>query len=147
MSLAERLKRFGIGWPIIHFGLSSCGCLLIDKGVFTLILLATTSLMGRGASIMCAITVARLISGNCNYFYNQRFVFGVVVAWRSYWQYWSLCLVNISLSIGATEALTALLDVNGLAITVVNICVDVCLFLFSFSIQRFFIFRKRSTKI
>lgn len=60
---------------MIHFRLSSLGCLLVDKGIFSVIFLSLTERAGREIAIAVAIVMARIISGHCNYFYNRHCVF------------------------------------------------------------------------
>lgn len=136
--MRDRILR--TGRELVHFGLSSCGCFVIDKAVFTAVCLPMQSAAGRVVAIAAASVLARIVSGHCNYFYNRRFVFKAASALKSYGQYWSLALVNLGLSMLATECISAGLDANGLAISAVNIGVDVALFLFSYSMQKFFIF-------
>ena len=136
--MRDRIQR--AGREIVHFGLSSCGCFAVDKAVFTAVCLPMQHAVGRVAAIAAAIVAARMISGHCNYFYNRRFVFKAEPTLRSYWQYWSLVLVNLGLSLLATECVTAWIDARGLVISAVNVGADVVLFLFSYSMQRFFIF-------
>jgi len=137
------LRRLLPGWTLVSFGLSSCGCIVIDKGVFTAVCLPLQDVTGRAVAIVIGLVVARLISGNCNYLYNQRVVFKSPSTRRAYLQYWGLVAINVTLSMIATEVISAVLDAKGLAITLVNFCVDVSLFVFSFTIQRLIIFKNR----
>ena len=136
------LRDLKPSWTMVHFGLSSCFCLLIDKGVFAWLCLALESTVGRGPGIAVSAVVARLVSGNVNYAYNQRVVFRKRATWRSYVQYWGLVVVNMSLSVAMTELATMAFDAHGLMIVVMNVCADVLLFLFSYLVQRLFIFRR-----
>ena len=117
--------------------------MVVDKVLFTAVCLPVQHAAGRTVAIAVAIVLARVISGHCNYFYNQRMVFKSASTFASYWQYWSLVLVNLALSMLATEVVSSLIDAKGITITGVNIGVDVTLFLFSFSVQKFFIFSKK----
>ena len=130
-------------WSLIHFGLSSCSCLVVDKGVFALVSMTTMSSLGRATSILIAGIVARAISGNINYWYNSVVVFNRKTTLRSFLSYWGLCAVNITLSILATQLIVSLHDVKGLYITLVSLAVDVGLFLFSYFVQRVFIFKRK----
>lgn len=140
MNSGLRDRILPVGREIVHFGLSSCGCFVIDKAVFTAVCLPMQHAAGRATAIAVAIVLARTISGHCNYFYNRRFVFKAASSLKSYWQYWSLAIVNLGLSMLATECISAWIDAKGLAISAVNVGADVVLFLFSYSMQRFFIF-------
>lgn len=48
----------------------------------------------------------------------------------------------MTLSLLITECVTAVADANGYAIVLINFCADVVLFFFSFSVQRFIIFKR-----
>lgn len=137
------LSLFRRYWSLIHFGLSSCGCLVIDKGVFALVSMMTMESFGRATSILIAGMVARAISGNVNYWYNSVMVFKRKTTIRSFLSYWGLCAVNITLSILATQIIVSWHDVKGLYITLVSLAVDVGLFLFSYFVQRVFIFKRK----
>lgn len=137
------LSLFRRYWSLIHFGLSSCGCLVVDKGVFALVSMSTMESLGRSTSILVAGIVARAISGNINYWYNSVMVFKRPTTFRSFLSYWGLCAVNITLSILATQIIVSWHDVKGLYITLVSLAVDVGLFLFSYFVQRVFIFKRK----
>lgn len=140
IKLLDLFRRY---WSLIHFGLSSSGCLVIDKGVFALVSMMTMESFGRATSILIAGMVARAISGNVNYWYNSVMVFKRKTTIRSFLSYWGLCAVNITLSILATQIIVSWHDVKGLYITLVSLAVDVGLFLFSYFVQRVFIFKRK----
>ena len=128
-------------WVLIHFGLSSCVCLIIDKLVFSFLAFSLIETVGRGFAIVVAQIFARLVSGHANFFYNNKFVFGQAsVSFRKYWGYWGLCLCIVSLSLLLTELLTMLCDAHGWAITFWSIVADVLCFFISFIVQRIVIF-------
>lgn len=144
--MIQKIKRFLPSWSLIHFGLSSVGCLLIDNAVFSAVCLATESALGRAVAIAVSTVAAYVVSGHCNYFYNQRFVFGSVATLKSYCQYWCLVLLNGSILMTVTEVLAARLDLHGLEITLVKLLAQIVLFLFSYTMQRCFIFKRRPTE-
>lgn len=146
MPVWRKFRKIAPGWTIIHFGLSSCGCIVIDKAAFTLAVIPLEGAIGRSVAVVISGLIARLVSGNINYLYNQRAVFKAHPSIKSYVQYWGLCAITLSLSITATTILVHLADVHGAWITLVNFLVDVCLFLFSYCMQKFFIFKKREVK-
>ena len=138
-----KIRNLLPNWTLIHFGLSSVGCMLVDNAVFTGVCVLAEFPLGRELAIFMATVAAYAVSGHCNYFYNQRYVFRSVATLKSYFQYWGLVLVNGTLLVTATELIVARLDVHGLKITLVKfVCQDV-LFFFSYAMQRFFIFRRR----
>jgi len=140
--LPQPIRGFAPAWTLISFGLSSCLCLVIDKIFFSLVCLPLVGLFGRSQSIVAGVIVARLISGNCNYFFNHKVVFGKAATLRSYCQYWSLVVINLLIAMSATTLISKWADAKGLVITAINLCVDVALFAFSFVMQRYVIFKK-----
>lgn len=137
-----KIKSLLPSWSLIHFGLSSVGCLLVDNAVFTVVCMLSENALGRATAILVATVAAYAVSGHCNYFYNQRYVFRSEATLKSYFQYWGLVLVNGSLLMLATEFLAARLDAHGLKITLVKFVCQVILFLFSYTMQRCFIFKR-----
>lgn len=128
-------------WTLINFAISSGGCMIIDIVAFSLICVPLQVAVGRNFAIMCAVTCARLISGNCNYFYNQKFVFKSVLTWKSYFQYWGLVIVIAALQTLFTQQVSAAFDVNGIYVSAVQFLGMVTLFVVSFLIQKCVIFR------
>ena len=140
--MKTKIKSLLPRWSLIHFGLSSVGCLLIDNAVFTLVCVLSEMALGRAMAILVSTVAAYAVSGHCNYFYNQRCVFGGEATLKSYFQYWGLVVVNGTLLVLATEFLAARFDAHGLKITLVKLACQVVLFLFSYTMQRCFIFRR-----
>ena len=88
-----------------------------------------------------------MISSHFNYLYNRYVVFRdrtrLSKRHHSYYGYFGLVLVILSASYALTEGCSALLDVKGVAITVVKIVADVVLFLVSYLVQKKFIFKSK----
>ena len=136
---------------LFQFCLSSVLSFVLDNAVFAAIVwyLAGKS-MPRREDVLIALVVGRLVSSNFNFFYNRFVVFrrrrrltrmrmqrGV----RNYLRYWTLVLLLAAGSYALTSLFAALLDVRGVAITVVKIVVETLLFVASYFLQKRFIFK------
>lgn len=130
-------------WTLINFAISSGGSMVIDIAAFTLICVPLQVAIGRDLAIVSAVIGARLISGHCNYFYNQRFVFKSVSTWKSYFQYWGLVIVFAALQMLFTQQVAAAFDVNGIYVSAVQFLGMVILFVASFVIQKCVIFKSK----
>ena len=102
----------------------------------------------RRSDVLVALVAARVISSHFNYFYNRFVVFRRgdgerAGAHRSYYGYFGLVLAVGAASYALTEGCSALLDVQGVAITIVKIVADTVLFVASYLVQKKFIFARR----
>ena len=135
---------------LLQFCLSSILSFLIDNGVFAAVMWVMAAKdTPRRDDVLIALVAARVISSHFNYFYNRFVVFrrGDVPRkgpHRSYYGYFGLVLAVGVASYALTEGCSALLDVQGVAITVVKIVADTVLFVASYLIQKKFIFARRS---
>lgn len=134
---------------LFQFCLSSILSFLIDNGLFAAVTwFLSTKDTPRRYDILVALTVARLVSSHFNYFYNRFVVFRarrpITSRHRSYYGYFGLVVFIGLLSYGLTEGCAALLDVKGVAITIVKVVADVALFLVSYWVQKKFIFKSRT---
>ena len=137
------LDSFRIYGALLHFCASSVGCFLLDNAIFTAVLFAAMRLTDwkRATNTLIAICVARAVSASVNYFYNRRFVFRSAAAKRmSMPRYWLLVLAVMSAGYGCTAGLARILDVNGIAITVLKVVVETALFFLSYQAQRKWVF-------
>jgi glycosyltransferase involved in cell wall biosynthesis len=128
---------------LLHFCASSIGCFLLDNAVFTLALVAMMRLTDwkRASNTFVAICIARIVSATVNYLYNRHFVFRADQSGGvSFLRYWMLVFFIMSTGYGCTAALSRFFDINGVAITLIKISVETVLFLFSFHIQRKWVF-------
>jgi putative flippase GtrA len=100
--------------------------------------------MSRRYYALLALCGARLVSSNFNYFYNRFVVFGSPSRRRgphgSYFRYWALVLAIGAASYALTETFGMLLNVNGVAITIIKIFSDAVLFFVGYFIQKRFVF-------
>ena len=134
---------------LIQFCLSSVLAFLIDNGVFAAVMWTMTAKdTPRREDVLVALVAARLVSSHFNYFYNRFVVFrrgrdARKGPHRSYYGYFGLVLAVGAASYALTEGCAALLDVKGVAVTVVKIAADAVLFVVSYLVQKRFIFRRR----
>lgn len=133
---------------LLQFCLSSVLSFLLDNGIFAaLIWVLSEKETPRRNDILVSIVVARVISSHFNYLYNRYVVFRdrtrLSKRHHSYYGYFGLVLVILCASYALTEGCSALLDVKGVAITVVKIVADVVLFLVSYLVQKKFIFKSK----
>ncbi len=132
---------------LLQFCLSSVLSFLIDNGVFALVIwMLQDKSTPRRDDILVAMLAARFISSHFNYFYNRFVVFrrdpgAAKRPHRSYYGYFGLVLAIGAASYALTGMCSAILDVQGVAITIVKIAADVVLFVASYLVQKKFIFR------
>ncbi len=127
---------------LLQFCLSSVLSFVLDNAVFAGVLwLMTAREASVHASIFVSLVAARCVSSNFNYFYNRLVVFRTRGRKRSFFQYWGLVLAIAAASYGLTRALSAVLGVEGVAITAVKIAAETFLFFASYWIQKKFIFK------
>ena len=135
---------------LFQFCISSVLSFLIDNGVFAAVMWVMAAKdTPRRNDVLVALVAARVISSHFNYFYNRFVVFRRgdgerVGAHRSYYGYFGLVLAVGAASYALTEGCSALLDVQGVAITIVKIVADTVLFVASYLVQKKFIFARRS---
>ncbi|MBR1921887.1 MAG: bifunctional glycosyltransferase family 2/GtrA family protein [Kiritimatiellae bacterium] len=138
---------------LFQFCLSSVLAFAIDNGAFAAVICL---LAGRDSprrdDVLAALVVARVLSSHFNYFYNRFVVFNGEAATRggghrSYYGYFALVLALGAASYALTEGCAALLDVRGVAITVVKIVADTVLFFASYLVQKKLIFRPAANMV
>ena len=135
---------------LFQFCISSVLSFLIDNGVFAAVIWVMAAKdTPRRDDVLVALVAARVISSHFNYFYNRFVVFRRGDAprkgpHRSYYGYFGLVFAVGAASYALTEGCSALLDVQGVAITAVKIVADTVLFVASYLVQKKFIFARRS---
>lgn len=118
--------------------LSSC---FIDWGLFWLFLLPL-AMIEETTRIVIATVLARLLSSLYNFTVNRRAVFkSGGTPFRQAARYYLLCIFQMCLSAGFTAGLCHLFGGSEL---LKKALVDTVLFLFSYQIQRIWVFRERS---
>lgn len=133
---------------LFQFCISSVLSFLIDNGIFAVVMWALSAKdTPRRDDVLIALVAARFVSSHFNYFYNRFVVFRRERAaphrrHRSYYGYIALVLAVGAASYALTEGCAALLDVRGVAVTVVKIAADIALFVASYLVQKKLIFRR-----
>ena len=133
---------------LLQFCLSSVLSFLLDNGVFAaMIAFMSPKATVRRYDILLALAIARVISCNFNYLYNRFVVFPRKGRnhriHRSYYGYIGLVVVMMTASYLLTEGASAVLDVQGVAITLVKIVAETVLFAVGYFVQKKFIFKAR----
>ena len=133
---------------LVKFCLSSVLSFAIDNLVFLAVVayLSTTPTLRR-YDILVALVLARLVSSNFNFAFNRYVVFRERSGKRGYAGYWALVVAMGAASYALTEGISAALDVQGMPITIVKICVETFLFVTSYLVQKRFIFKNRRKKV
>ena len=133
---------------LFQFCISSVLSFLIDNGIFAAVMWVLTAKdTPRRDDVLIALVAARFVSSHFNYFYNRFVVFRRERAaphrrHRSYYGYIALVLAVGAASYALTEGCAALLDIRGVAVTVVKIAADIALFVASYLVQKKLIFRR-----
>lgn len=127
---------------IFKFMISSGTSFLLDFGAFTLINLLIGDAMEKGARLLVATVAARIISSLFNFTMNKKAVFkSDASVGKSLVRYYMLCLLQTGVSYGLVFLLSTLFSAGGFAESLLKLVVDVVLFMFSFQIQRKWVFK------
>ncbi len=118
------------------FGISSAFVFAIDLGIFTLMDRAIGLEMP--FRIALATLVARLLSSLVNYSVNCKYVFSQTLSSGAFYRYYLLLFVSLFLSALLVSLLSGELTPN---ITLTKFFVDLCLFVFSFVLQKKWVFK------
>ncbi|MBR6349792.1 MAG: bifunctional glycosyltransferase family 2/GtrA family protein [Lachnospiraceae bacterium] len=129
----------------IKFLASSLASWLVDIGVYTLAVAIFENKVDDNTMEIIATVSSRVISSIVNYIINRKVVFKATDnAAQTTWRYFLLALCQMAVSYGLVYGIAdALLHVSGLWHTVVKCVVDGCLFLFSYGIQRKWVFKHK----
>lgn len=132
----------------IKFLVSGLTSFLIDVALFSLIVhlldLRPGIIFGPVAT---ATAISRVISAHYNYLCNRFLVFKAGSGHVSYVRYFCLVLIIGSMSWFFTGIILKVVVLNKVVVTLVKICVDVCLFVASYFIQRKFVFAPKERSI
>lgn len=123
----------------VGFMISSGTSFVLDLGIYYLAL----RLIGDGAySILAATIIARVISSFYNFNMNRKMVFGSTADYKKTMvRYYLLCVVQLLTSAGLVTLLKSFIPGGAFVATVVKACVDTCLFLISYQIQKHWVFK------
>lgn len=127
---------------IFAFAASSFASSLIDLLLFYLCIRFLTYAVPEGMwNIAIATAAARVCSSLFNYNMNRRKVFRGGSK-NSIIKYYVLCVLQFAASAGLVSLVSYLLPAGSLGKTLIKAVIDVLLFLFSYQIQREWVFRK-----
>lgn len=127
---------------IFKFMMSSGASFLIDFGLFTLINLLIGEALDKSVRLFVATVAARAVSSLFNYTMNKKAVFkSDASVGKSLIKYYALCVVQMGLSYGLLFLLSTVLGAKGFVESLLKLVVDVVLFMFSFQIQRKWVFK------
>ena len=121
--------------------LSSLSSFVIDIALFQFVLMLTKGgSLGEAKAILVSTVVARVFSSMYNYLINRNIVFhSSSNSAASLIEYYILCVLQMACSAGLV---VVFYNILGIPETVVKLIVDFVLFLFSYQIQKRFIFKR-----
>ena len=116
----------------------------VDTGCFYALNLLLRGLLGAWTDPVCNV-LARVVSSLFNFYVNYRLVFTSTEPYgRAMLRYYFLAVPQLALSTALVTAFTRLLHIDAAeGATAVKIVVDGCLFVASFFIQKYWVFRKQ----
>ncbi|MCR5294260.1 MAG: bifunctional glycosyltransferase family 2/GtrA family protein [Lachnospiraceae bacterium] len=121
---------------ILKFSASSLAGFAVDYSLYSLLLFS-------GASLAAANVFARAVSASVNYTLNRKFVFrskaGVARSAASYF------LLAAGILAGNTCLLSLLVNTLGVHQLAAKLLTEIAFFIFSWFIQKFFVFRRKET--
>ena len=129
----------------IKFIASSLASWLVDIGIYTLVVLLLENRVSDNTMEVIATVMSRVISSIVNYLINRHVVFKAADnAKQTTWRYFLLAACQMAVSYLLVYGLAdALLHVNGMWHTLIKCVVDGCLFIFSYGIQRKWVFKNK----
>jgi len=127
---------------IFAFMFSSIASFLVDYLLFSILVLLLGDKMDRWMRLLFAVFPARAVSSLFNYTMNRKTVFrSESPVKQTIVRYYILCVVQTACSYGLVYLLSALCDANSALEIVLKAVVDIFLFMISFRIQQFWVFR------
>lgn len=127
---------------IFAFMFSSCLSFLIDYAIFTFLVFVMGERVDRWMRLLCAVFPARAVSSLFNYHVNRKKVFqSEAPAKETILKYYLLCIIQTACSYGLVYLFSASFSASYVLEAPIKIVVDVFLFLISFRIQQFWVFK------
>lgn len=128
----------------LRFVLSSGASFVLDATLYYLLMLLLGQALGAAAELACNIA-ARAVSSFFNFNVNRSLVFGGQGSYGgSLLRYYALAVPQLGASTLLLTLLARLLGAeSALSSTLVKVGVDTALFVISFFIQKFWVFRKK----
>ena len=147
MKREEKPSEVAKGKQPLLFILSSVLSWAVDTGGFYVLNLLLRPLLGGYTEPVCNV-MARAVSSLFNFLLNYKVVFGSTQpCGKAMLRYYFLAVPQLAVSTLLVTVFTRLLHVDSAgAATVVKIVVDGCLFVISFFIQKYWVFRKKDLK-
>ena len=147
MKQREKPSEVTKGKQPLLFILSSVLSWAVDTGGFYVLNLLLRPLLGGYTEPVCNM-LARAVSSLFNFLLNYKVVFGSTQpCGKAMLRYYFLAIPQLALSTLLVTVFTRLLHTDSAgAATVVKIVVDGCLFVISFFIQKYWVFRKKDLK-
>lgn len=128
------------------FAASSVACFLLDNGLFTLLNAVVLSRLADGGRELAATVGARAVSSVLNFLLNRNLVFhSREGAGKSAPRYFLLALALCGISAWFVYLLNSLLHMSNVMETAIKLPVDTVLFLFSYLIQKKWVFQEEKT--
>ena len=143
--LKDSLKIYGVILRyFIKFIISSIASWVVDIGVYAILEFALQKHMDLGTRVLICTIASRVISSIFNYILNRNGVFKSVDNVRSTAvKYYILAICQMGASYGLVYFFTHILKVGGVLELIVKCVVDLCLFIFSYNIQRRWVFKNK----
>ena len=127
---------------IFAFMFSSCLSFLIDYALFTLLVFMLGERVDRWVRLLCAEFPARAVSSLFNYNMNRKTVFrSDAPAKETMLRYYILCVIQTGCSYGLVYLFSALFSAGSAMEVILKAFVDIFLFLISFRVQQFWVFK------
>ena len=144
MKRGKKPADLGEGKQPVLYTMSSVLSWAVDTGGFYVLNLLLRPLLGGYTEPVCNV-LARVVSSLFNFYLNYRVVFGSTQPYgKAMLRYYLLAVPQLAVSTVLVTVFTRLLHVDSAgAATVVKIVVDGCLFVASFFIQKYWVFRKK----
>ena len=138
---------FGQMFSFIKYMISSILSFLIDNGLFRFMEFVMGSDSDKGAKIVVATVVARVVSSIFNFVVNRKAVFksdAPVV--KTALKYYALCICQMGASAGLVYLFSSLFNAGDWLTSLIKIIVDMLLFILSYQIQKRWVFANDSNK-
>ena len=147
MKQREKPSEVAKGKQPLLFILSSVLSWVVDTGGFYVLNLLLRPLLGGYSEAVCNV-LARVLSSLFNFHLNYKVVFGSTQPYgKAMQRYYFLAIPQLAVSTVLVTVFTRLLHADSAgAATAVKIVVDGRLFVISFFIQKYWVFRKKDLK-
>lgn len=140
--IKDSMKIYGVVLKyFFKFIISSVTSWLVDIGVYAILEFALANTVETGARVLICTIASRVISSVCNYLLNRNGVFKSADNVKStVVKYYILAICQMFASFVLVSFFTKVLHVGGVVELIVKCVVDLFLFIFSYNIQRKWVF-------